>query len=166
MPDVHRPRDLGRVARRVVAVPLEDADLARRTPRAEMNGTFHPSAWRAAMRSVTFSPPPPIQSGSRSCTGFGSHRASVSVKNSPSKLVTSWVSRPRTHWIASSTWRSRTADRRELDAVGVVLVGQPAAAEPERDPAVGELVERGHRVGEHRRVPVPDGVDEAAAAHA
>ena len=39
------------------------------------------------MRSVTFSPPPPIQIGSRSCTGFGSHCASVSVKNSPSKSV-------------------------------------------------------------------------------
>ena len=103
------------------------------------------------MRSVTFSPPPPIHSGSRACTGFGSHRASVSVKYSPSKLVTSWVSSPRTHWIASSTWRRRTGAGGNSMPYAAVLLGQPAAAEPERDAPVRELVERRHRVGQHRR---------------
>ncbi len=69
---------------------------------------FQPSACRAAMRSVTFSPPPPIHSGSRSWTGFGSQRAASSRKNSPSKSATSRVSRRRMHWMPSSSWRSRT----------------------------------------------------------
>src|SRR5262245_681191 len=73
-----------------------------------MKVTFHPSAWRAAMRSVIFSPAPPIHSGSRSWTGFGSHLASRRWKNWPSKFVTSSVRRPRMHWIASSSIRSRT----------------------------------------------------------
>ena len=73
-----------------------------------MNGTFHPSAYCAAIRSVTFSPPPPIQIGSRACTGFGSHCASVSVKNSPAKLVRSCVRRPRTHCTYSSSMRRRS----------------------------------------------------------
>ena len=115
------------------------------------------------MRSVTFSPPPPIQIGSRACTGFGSHCASVSVKNSPSKVVRSCVSRPRTHCTYSSSMRSRSPGRAVVHAVRVVLVLQPAAAEPEHDAAVRDLVERRHRVGEHRGVAVAGGVHERAA---
>ena len=97
-----------------------------------MNGTFQPSACSAAMRSVTFSPPPPIQIGSRSCTGLGSHIASVSVKCSPAKLVCSWVSRPRTHWIASFTWRSRMPAR----GYGMPYAAYSASIQPPPRPRV------------------------------
>ena len=60
-----------------------------RTRRARWKARFQPSAWRATMPSVTFSPPPPTHSGSRACTGFGSQRASTSWKNSPSKSTRS-----------------------------------------------------------------------------
>ena len=55
---------------------------------------------------------------------------------------------------------------RERDAVRVVFELGPARAQPESDPARGELVECGHRVREHRGVAVPGAVDEAAAPHA
>ena len=40
---------------------------------------FQPVACSATIRSVRFSPEPPIHSGIRSCSGFGSFWASVSV---------------------------------------------------------------------------------------
>lgn len=39
--------------------------------------TFHSSAYRAAMRIVRRSPPPPTSSGNLSCTGLGLFGASV-----------------------------------------------------------------------------------------
>ena len=72
------------------------------------NGMLQASAHLAAMRSVRCSPWPPIQIGSSGCTGFGSQRASWSWKYWPSNVVTSSRSRPRTHWMASSSWSIRT----------------------------------------------------------
>src|SRR6476646_9343763 len=114
-----------------------------------MNGTFHPSACCATSFSVTFSPPPPIQIGSRSCTGFGSHCASVSVKNSPLNDVCCCVSNPRTHCVLAEHAQALSGGA-VVHAVHLVLLLEPAAAEPEDDAAVGDLVERRHRVGEHR----------------
>ena len=37
----------------------------------ERYGAFQPSAKRATVRRVRFSPEPPIQSGSRACRGLG-----------------------------------------------------------------------------------------------
>ena len=130
-----------------------------------MKGTFQPSANSAQIRSVTFSPPPPIQIGNRSCTGFGSHAASRNVKNSPSKLVRSCVSSPRTHWMYSFELAQPLAGRAVGDAVDVVLLLQPAAAEAEHGAALGNLVERRDRVGEHGRVPVARGVHQRTALH-
>ena len=58
------------------------------------------------MASVRRSPPPPIQMGTRSCTGRGAQRASSRVNHLPLKLVLSLWSRPRTHWTASSRMSS------------------------------------------------------------
>ena len=132
-----------------------------------MNGTFHPSAYFAAMRQRTLrSPPPPIQMGSRSCTGFGSHFASVSVKNSPVKSVR-LLGEQAAHALDGLVDHPQPCPRGAVgDPVGRVLHLHPAATEPEGDAAVGDLVERRHRVREHRRVPVARGVHEAPAAHA
>ena len=54
---------------------------------------------------------------------------------------------------------------RERDAVGVELALVPAGAEAEGDPAVGEVVDGGDRLREHRGVAVAGAVHEAAAAH-
>ena len=62
--------------------------------------------------------------------------------------------------------RSRSPGDAVGDAVDVVLLLEPPAAEPEHDATVGDLVERRHRVREHRRVAVAGRVDERAAQHA
>ena len=109
--DVDRGADLGRVASDVVAVPVQHGALAGERLGAT-NGTFQPSAHWAAMRSVRFSPPPPTQIGS-----VGLHRLGLAasvlqlVKYLPVKSTLSSRSRPRTHWIASSSMSMRTPPR-------------------------------------------------------
>ena len=71
-----------------------------------MKGTFQPSAYFAAIFSVRFSPPPPIQIGIFDWRGRGSLRASFSWNHSPANDVTSSCSRPRTQRAASSSWSS------------------------------------------------------------
>ena len=73
-----------------------------------MNGTFQPSAHRATIASVRFSPPPPTQIGSSACTGRGSQRASFSWKYFPSKFDTSSRSSRRTHCTDSSRMSRRS----------------------------------------------------------
>ena len=132
-PDVHRSGDLGGVAAGVVAVAGEHLHLPGVVlGRDERRRSSRRHGGRRPQRDLLAATTDP--SGSRACTGFGSQRASVSVKYSPSKLVTSWVSRPRTHWIASSTWRRRTGAGGKSMPYASVLVGQPPAAEAERRP--------------------------------
>ena len=57
------------------------------------------------------------------------------------------------------------AGRAVVQPVGLVLLLEPPAAQAEHDAAVGDLVECGHRVREHRGMAVPRGVDERAAHH-
>jgi hypothetical protein len=45
------------------------------------------------------------------------------------------------------------AERREREAVGLVLALVPAGADPELDPPVRDVVGSGHELGEHGRVP-------------
>ena len=129
-----------------------------------MNGTFQPSAYRAAIFSVRFSPPPPIQMGSFACTGRGSLRASVSVKCWPSKVVTSSCSRPRRHWMPSSSWSMRVF----TSGNGMPYASYSTWPSRRRCPCRRgrrQLVDGGDRLGQHRRVAVADGVHERAAAH-
>ena len=84
----------GRARRRRSAARAPPA--CGRTWSGRTNGTFQPSASSAAMRSVRFSPPPPIQIGSAGCTGLGSQRASVRLKCLPSWSVLSTRSSERT----------------------------------------------------------------------
>ena len=72
-----------------------------------MYAAFHPSAWRAAIRNVRFSPVPPIQIGRRACTGAGRQDASTVRKCSPLWVVRSSVSRLRISGSASSSWSRR-----------------------------------------------------------
>ena len=87
-----------------------------------MNGTFQPSACWAAMRSVTFSPPPPIQIGRRACTGFGSHRA-LGEREVLAVEVGDVLGEQPAHALDRLVHLAQ-ADRRgrERDAVRVVLV--------------------------------------------
>jgi hypothetical protein len=55
-------------------------------------------------------------------------------------------------------------DAEQVDAVRVRLVGVPTGAEAQLEATVGDLVERGSHVREHRRVPVRNPGDEHADA--
>ena len=56
---------------------------------------FHCWAKRATVRSVRCLPRPPMVSGGCGrCTGFGSHRASVSLTYRPANVVVVWLSSP------------------------------------------------------------------------
>jgi hypothetical protein len=56
-------------------------------------------------------------------------------------------------------------DRRQLDAVLLVLVDLPAGADAQGEPAVGDPVDGGRHVGQHRRVPVGVAIDQRADPH-
>ena len=68
-------------------------------------------ACSATIRSVRFSPEPPIHSGIGDCSGFGSARASVSVKCLPANDARGSVQSLRMTWQASSSMSIRTPMR-------------------------------------------------------
>ena len=76
----------------------------------DMYAAFHPSPCSATSGRVRFGPVPPIQIGSRACTGAGRHEASSTEKCSPANVVRSSVSRPRMIVAASSSIAARAAN--------------------------------------------------------
>ena len=154
--------DLRRVASDVGAVAVQHVALGgERLGRT--NGTFHPSAKRAAMRSVRFSPPPPTQIGSASWIGRGSLRAVVDRE--PRALERRLVVAQQAAEDGDALLQlvHAGADRREVDPVGLVLDLGPTGADAHRRPPAGDQVDGGDRLGQHGRVAVADRVDERAA---
>ena len=130
------------------------------------NGAFHPSAYCAAIRSVRFSPCPPIQIGSLGWTGTrlvaclgdpevgALERRDLVVQQAAQDLHALF------HLIESNSGgRERNAERGVLDL-------RPTGAETHLGAATREVVDGRDRLGQHRRVPVADRVDERTATHA
>ena len=115
------------------------------------------------MRSVRFSPPPPTQIGSSSWIGRGSLRAVVRREPRALERRLLVVEQAAQDGDALLELVHARADRREVDAVGVVLDLGPPGADAHRRPAAGDQVDRRDRLGQHRRVAVADRVDERAA---
>ena len=135
---------------------------ASRSGRPQM---FHSSAYCAAMRMVTFSPPPPMSSGTRSCTGLGAQRRVLDgvVLAVERRALVARAGRVMI-WHASSSRRSRSPTVPKWMPVCDVLVLLPAGAEAEHQAPAADVVDgRGH-VGQHRRVPVRVAGDDGADA--
>ena len=110
---------------------------------------IQPSACAEIQPNVFGPPPAPMISGRCGCTGFGHAQDGPNETNSP--VVGRLLLRPqRPHRLdVLAQHRAPPAGR---DAVVGELVGVPAEAGAERDPAAGEVVERGDRLGQRDRV--------------
>ena len=104
------------------------------------------SAYWAVMRSVTFSPPPPIRIGGRPCTGGG-----LSL---PQRFT---IVGQRAVEVAQPVGR-----RAELVAVLVVVAPEPAGTDAEDEAAAGDVVDGARHVGLQVRVAVGVAGDQAA----
>ena len=113
------------------------------------------SACRASMRSVTFSPPPPIQISGSCWIGFGSQYApsndEVLALERDGLLGPEPLDAPRR---VSSRICEPRARAREREAVRLVLALVPTRADAEDQPAAGEHVDARGFLGEQARVAV------------
>ena len=123
------------------------------TPPGSATLTATTSASRAASESIR-RPPPPSTRGIGRCTGDGcAHQPvdAVVVAREGHRLVGRQQRLHDRHRLGQPL--DAGAGRIEADARPAVVVGCPAGAEREPDPAVRQLVERRHLLREQRRVP-------------
>ncbi len=113
-------------------------------------------AYVAASRGVRVAPPPPTMTGSGDCTGLGSAGLSTSgvvLAREAERPVGGPQPGDDLQLLLEAV--EALCQRREGDAVRLVLAGVPAGAEPELDPAAAHLVDL--RDGDRERPGQPEG---------
>ena len=159
-------RTLAEISRSSTLRPWASHSSARIDRRRRSSSASSPSSSSgrrsaATSGSVRRSPLPPMTiGGCGCCCALGSHQASRSWYERPSKVVVRCVRSERMTISASSNRSKRSGQRSQLDAIGLALGLEPPCPETQLEPPAGRDVDRHRHVGQHGRVPVGDARDQ------